>query len=257
MRFIDSHCHIHFESFDSDRAEILQRAHHAGVKKLICIGCRVPDAQKTLRIIEKYKNCFGAVSIHPADIEKSFEKDFEHIREFAEHKKVVAIGETGFDFFRETNPLEGIQKNAFEKHFELAKKLEKPLVIHSRSARDETLDMLQGFDGHPFVWHCFSEDFQTAERVIELGGMISFTGIVTFPKSLQIQRVAKKIPLENLMVETDAPFLAPVPHRGKRCEPAFVADTARYIADLRNMELEEFASITTGNAEQFFGLSSS
>lgn len=263
MNLVDTHCHLSFEQFDEDLVEVLDRAQKAGVQKIICIGCRVEDAHKTLELVEKYNNLYATIGLHPCDVDEDFEKDIDTLANLATHEKVVAIGETGLDFFREENPSERLQRASFQKNYELAKKLEKPLVIHSRSlkAREQTLEMLSSFGNQPFVWHCFSEDMECAEAILELGGMISFTGVVTFPgrgelkhTPTAIQEVAKKIPLERIMVETDAPYLAPPPNRGKRCEPAFVVNTARFIAELRNMEVEEFANATTKNAERFFGI---
>jgi TatD DNase family protein len=254
MEFIDTHCHLGFESFDIDRDAVIARARKAGVKKMICIGCRMEEFQKVLNIAEQYDDVFAAIAIHPADIEKTFPQDFKSLCRLAQHKKIVAIGETGFDFFRTTNPSRTTQKKSFQKHCELAKEFSKPLIIHSRVSSEETLAVLQTLNGYPFVWHCFSEDMSCAEQVVKMGGMISLTGVVTFASAREIQEVARGIPLENMMVETDAPFLPPIPHRGKRCEPAFVTDTADFIAKLRNIDVEELGDITTRNAERFFGI---
>lgn len=257
---VDTHCHLAFENFDTNRAEIIDRAHANGVSAMVSIGCTLSDAQKTLQIAEEYENVFAAASIHPADIPEDFSVPFEQIKKLATHEKVVAVGETGLDLYRPENPPKKLQQSAFEQHFRLARSLEKPVIIHSRAAKEETLEMLRSFSGHSFVWHCFSEDMECAERVLALGGHISFTGIVTFPNRTdkhalsEIQQVAKNIPLDRLMIETDSPFLAPVPHRGKSCEPAFVKATAEYIAALRNMDFEEFSKATTENAAAFFGL---
>ncbi|MBI5414996.1 TatD family hydrolase [Candidatus Peregrinibacteria bacterium] len=254
MHLIDTHCHLNFDKFDIDLDDVVKRAKAAGVTKMISIGCRVEDARKTIPILEKYEGVYGSLGIHPSDTKETFEDDFQTIRELASHPKVVAIGETGIDLYRPENPPLQRQVSAFEIHFEFAKKMHRPVIVHSRSAVNETLEVLQKHKGYPFVVHCFSEGMEVARKILDLNGMISFTGVVTFGKNDFLLEVVRTIPLDRIMVETDAPFLAPPPNRGKRCEPAFVRDTAEFIAKIRGISLEEFSEATTKNAEKFFGI---
>lgn len=252
---IDTHCHLDFPDFDADRAEVIARAKAAGVTRMVSIGCHVAAAQKTLEIAEGHEGVFAALGIHPDEAGDSFNEDFEVIQKLATHPKVVAIGETGLDLYRPENPLLTQQLDAFEKHIGLAKTLQKPVIIHLRSARNELAEFLKNHHDFPFVIHCYSEDWPFAKQVLDWGGMISFTGIVTFKNANpELLEVAKKAPLERMMVETDAPFLAPVPKRGKRCEPGFTRHTAEFLTSLRGEDLGVFAAQTTANAERFFGI---
>jgi TatD DNase family protein len=252
---IDTHCHLDFPQFDEDREAVIIRAKEAGVRKVITIGCHVQAAPKAIAIAEKHEGIFAAVGIHPDDAHENFDSDFKIIQKHSLHNIVVAIGETGLDFYREENPTKTQQFHAFEQHIALAKKLHKPVIVHLRSADKEAEEFFSSHHDFPFVIHCFSSDWNFAKKILDWGGMVSFTGIVTFknadPKLLE---VVKKAPLDRIMVETDAPFLAPVPNRGKRNEPAFTADTAKRIAELREISFEELAQKTTENAERFFSV---
>lgn len=234
---------------------MIHRAKEAGVRKIITIGCHAESIPKAIKIADENDNIFTAVGIHPDDAHENFDTDFDIVQSYSGHKKLVAIGETGLDFYREENPTKQQQFYAFEKHIELAKDLQKPVIVHLRSADEEAEEFFSAHHNFPFVIHCFSSDWNFAQKILDLGGMLSFTGIVTFknadPKLLE---VVKKVPIHRIMVETDAPFLAPVPNRGKRNEPAFTVNTAKCIADLRGMGFEEFTQKTTKNAERFFGI---
>lgn len=252
---IDTHCHLDFPHFADDLAAVIARAQEYGVERMISIGCRLPAARRAIEISEVFPGVSAAVGIHPTDIEADFAKDFAEIEQLAEHKNVLAIGETGLDFFREENPSSDQQHEAFARHIELAKKLQKPVIIHLRSARKELEIFLSERHDFPFVIHCFSEDWAFAKQVFDWGGMISFTGIVTFKNAdPSLLEVAQKAPLEKIMVETDAPFLAPEPQRGKRNEPAFTRHTAERLAELRGEDIAAFARQTTRNAERFFSI---
>lgn len=252
---IDTHCHLDFPQFDEDRIEVIARAKTAGVSRMITIGCHVEAAQKAVRIAEENDGVFAALGIHPDEAGENFDKDFEVIKQLADNPKVVAIGETGLDLYRPENPPLTKQIFAFERHIELAQALMKPVIIHLRSARNELAEFLTEHHDFPFVIHCYSEDWDFAQQVFDWGGMISFTGIVTFKNAnAELLEVAKKAPIERIMVETDAPFLAPVPKRGKRCEPAFTRSTAEFLAEQRGEDFAAFARQTTANAEGFFGI---
>ncbi len=255
VRLIDTHCHLDFPHFADDLGAVIARAQEYGVERMISIGCRLPAARRAIELSEQFAGVFAAVGIHPTDIEATFAQDFVEIEKLAENNKVVAIGETGLDFFRPENPSSILQHEAFARHVEMAKKLGKPVIIHLRSARKELEAFLKQNHDFPFVIHCFSEDWAFAKQVFDWGGLISFTGIVTFKNVDQsLIEVATKAPLNKIMVETDAPFLAPMPERGKRNEPAFTRRTAEFLAELRAEDFAEFAQQTTQNAERFFGI---
>lgn len=252
---IDTHCHLDFPDFEEDRADVIARAKKAGVTRMITIGCHPDGIDKTLEISESDDNIFAAVGIHPDEISENFEQDFEQVTKVALHPKVVAIGETGFDFYRAENPSEDIQRNAFLKHAELAQKIQKPLIIHLREAEKVFRSILPDIHGIPFVIHCFSGNMDFANVIFNAGGMISFPGILTFKNaSPELLEVGKMAPLDRIFVETDSPFLAPVPKRGKRNEPAFTRYTTERLAEIRGEEFVTVAKQTTENAERFFGL---
>lgn len=250
MTIIDTHAHLDFPQFKDDLKETVENAQESGVEKIITIGCNAERAKRTIKIVQQFDNVFAAIGIHPDD---EF-KDFETIEELVKHPKVVAIGECGLDFFREKNPSRKKQEIALAKQIDLAKKHQKPVILHFRNAREEALEYLRKNHDFPFVVHCFSEDLAFAEEIISLGGLISFTGIVTFPNAKTVQETAKKIPLEKIMLETDCPFLAPQKHRGQRCEPAYTYEIADKIAELKNLSLQEVAETTTKTTEKFFGI---
>lgn len=255
MKLIDTHAHLDFPQFENDIDEVVENAKKAGVYKIVNIGCSAERAKKAIKIAEKYDNIFATVGLHPSDLkEENFEKEFAEIEKLSTHPKVVAIGECGFDFFRKDKSEYPLQKKILQMQINLAKKNKLPVVIHLRDCKKKALEFLKENHNFKFVVHCFSEDVNFANEIINLGGMISFTGIVTFPNSQQVQEVVKNVSLEKIMIETDAPFLAPQKNRGQRCEPACVLDIAQKIAELKDISIEEVAKITTKNAEEFFGI---
>ncbi|QQS59301.1 TatD family hydrolase [Candidatus Peregrinibacteria bacterium] len=252
---VDTHCHLDFPNFEEDRAEVIARAKELGVERMITIGCHPNAITKTLEIAQSNEGVFAAVGIHPDEVSEDFSKDFERIVEAVTHPKVVAIGETGFDFYREGNPSELLQRKAFFAHIELAKKTKKPLIIHLREAEDVFLSVLADLREIPFVIHCFSGNMAFAKQIFDAGGMISFPGILTFKNAHpELLEVAKNASLDRVFVETDSPFLAPVPKRGKRNEPGFTRYTAEFLAKIREEDFSKIAKQTTTNAERFFGL---
>ncbi len=261
MRLIDTHCHPQLSDYDGDRTEVVQRALDKEIG-LIAIGTTLTDSLAGIRLAEKYPDqpVYAAVGIHPTD------EDLEDVRitdleALLTSKKVVAIGETGLDYFH-IKPDEDpqVQIDVFEQQIIIAAEHGLPLIIHCRDkngvydAYDETLKILIRHRVSNFVMHCFSGTWEYAEKFLALGGMLSFTGIVTFPKSDTMQDVVKRIPLDRMMIETDAPFLAPVPYRGKRCEPVYVEEVAKKISELRGVTENDIALATTHNAINFFGL---
>jgi TatD DNase family protein len=255
MKLVDTHAHLDFPQFAEPLSELIARAKNKGVEQIVNIGCDLARAQKAVLLAKKYPEISAAIGIHPDDVSENFQEQFTQIAHLAQSKEVVAIGESGFDFFHQEKDLVyETQKAAFKSHLELAKSLNKPLVIHLRNAREEALEFLQTEKPKKFVIHCFSEDWQFAEKIFELGGLISFTGIVTFPNAKLVQEVAKKAPLDKIMLETDAPFLAPQRWRGGRNEPGFVSEVAVKISELKQISIEEVAEATTKTAQDFFGL---
>ena len=222
---IDTHCHLDFSEFDSDRELVIERAKKAGVNYIINIGSSFDGSQKSVDLATKYDGIFASIGIHPHHAEEVTEPIFTEIKKLTENKKVVAIGEVGLDYFKSPSPPEN-QKNLFIKFIELAKKRKLPLVIHSREASRDTLDILKNEYNKPIpgVMHCFSGDRKVLDEVIELGLYVSFTCNLTFKNAKNLREIAKTVPPERLLLETDAPFLAPQTYRGKRNEPAYITE---------------------------------
>ncbi len=251
---IDTHTHLDFDQFDADRNNVIYRAKQADVAGMITIGIDLDTSLKAMEIAEQYTNVFAAAGIHPHDAGEAKDEDLERLRELYQHPGVVAIGEVGLDFYRNlTKP--DIQRKTFRFFLELAKELDLPLIIHTRDADNEILSILRekGKRGWRGVFHCFSGDVKMAEQVLDMGFYISFTGNITF-KNSNSAAVAKHIPVERLLVETDCPFMAPVPHRGKRNEPAYVQFVAQRLAEIKGVSFENLARTTTKNAVELFGL---
>ena len=253
---VDSHCHLNMldlQPFDGKLEGVMQAANQAGVTQMLCVSVDLPTLPQVLACAERYPQVFASVGIHPNDSQDI--TDITQLLEFSQHEKVIAIGETGLDYYRSTGDLEW-QREAFRQHITLAKKTEKPLIIHTRDAREDTLNIMQAEDAQSVggVLHCFTETWEMAQTAIDLGFYISFSGIVTFKNAKELHEVAKKVPLERMLVETDSPFLAPVPYRGKANYPAYVRHVAEFIAELRNEPFEKIAEQTTENFQRLFNL---
>lgn len=253
LDLIDSHTHLDSEQFDSDRDECIQRALAAGVTRLLSVGASrgLDSARSAIALAERYPFIWASAGIHPHDA--GHDLAWGELEQLAQHPKVVAIGETGLDFFRDWSPRVR-QYALFEHQIDLAVRVAKPLIIHSREAGEECLRILEERGAHRVggVFHCYAENATFAERLKKIGFLVSFPGALTFKKSDQMRTVCKEIPIEQIMVETDAPYMAPEPHRGNRCESAFVVDTARCLAKVKGLSLDEVAAITTGNALRLF-----
>jgi TatD DNase family protein len=250
---VDSHCHLDkldYENAHQGIADVLDKAKQAGVSHFLCVGCSLQTIPNMLSMIEDHDNVFASCGVHPLDVESGF--DYEKLKAFVELDKVVAIGETGLDYFYQPE-LASLQQDIFRQQVRLAVAVNKPLIIHTRQAREDTLAILQeeGAERCRGVIHCFTEDLAFAEAAMALGFYISISGIVTFKKSTELQDVVRSIPLDRLLVETDSPFLAPIPHRGKENQPAYVSDVAKKVAELKGVSIEEITEITTRN---FFDL---
>lgn len=251
---IDTHCHLDFPDFEAERDAIVARAHEAGVEQMITISTRVKRFETILAIAESYPNVFCSVGTHPHNADEELDITTEDLVRLSAHPKVVAIGEAGLDYFYDNAPREA-QIEGLRRHIAAARQTGLPLVIHSRSADDDMTAILTeetGKAAFPFLLHCFSSGPELARIGVELGGYVSFSGILTFPKSEELREIAKTVPHDRMIVETDAPYLAPKPFRGKRNEPAYVTHTAAVLAETIGVTTEEIARITTENAFRVF-----
>lgn len=248
----DSHAHLEMNDFNRDRNEVVRRAGDAGVDLIITVGTTLDDCRKAISIANTFKNVYAAIGIHPHEVKDIDETTYETIKIMANMEKVVAFGEIGLDFFRNLSPRD-VQIRRFEEQLELAGEIGLPIIIHDRDAHQETLKMLEKRKGrHRGVIHCFSGDYMMAEKCLDMGFSISVTGAITFGKSEKLKDVVRHVPVKSILLETDAPYLTPHPHRGKRNEPAYVIHTARKVAEIKGMALEELASLTYQNTKNVF-----
>lgn len=251
---IDSHAHLELGNFDRDRDAVVERARAAGLEAIVTVGIDLEDSRKAVSLANRYDMVWATVGVHPHDAKSIGAETYDELKLLAAEDKVVAYGEIGLDFFKNYSPRDK-QIARFGEQLDLCRDLGLPVIIHDRDAHGETLAMLTEHRGSlTGVVHCFSGDYAMARRCLDLGYYISIPGTVTYGKADVLREVARKIPLDRLMVETDAPFLSPEPKRGKRNEPAFVAYTARKIADLRGESFELVAAKTTENARNLFGI---
>ena len=258
MRLFDAHCHLDDRRFADDFDAILQRAKDAGVERITTINCARDDtpADRALEVARTHSDWVTATTgVHPHDARHLNDALLDSIRNTAHDPLIVAIGETGLDYHYDHSPRPK-QRDAFRLQIALAKELNKPLMVHTRSAPQDTLEILRQENARDVggIIHCFSEDALFAKAAVDIGFVCSFSGIVTFKNATGVRDAARTVPLDSLLVETDAPYLAPTPHRGKRNEPAFVAHTAREIAELRSMDPEALAEAAFNNAIRVFGL---
>jgi len=255
MSLIDSHCHLDSEVFDADREAVIQRARDAGVDLMVAIGTGdgPPDLRAGIRLAEQYDFMYATVGVHPHDASKADESTWDELAELATHRKVVAIAEIGLDYHYDLSPRE-TQRAVFARQLRLARDAKLPIAIHTREAWADTVALLREHwveqtpgAGPGGIFHCFSGGPAEAEEALALGFHLSYSGIVTFPKAEEQREAVRRTPLDRLLVETDAPYLAPVPMRGKRNEPAFVVTTARKVAELKGLSYDMVAEATTTN----------
>jgi TatD DNase family protein len=256
---IDTHAHLDYPDFDSDRAEVIARAAEAGVTEIISIGTRLESCAKAVELAENFPNVWATVGIHPCDADEAPDDVIERLRELAQSRRVVAVGEIGLDYHHlpadpaEAEANKARQASLFRRQLDLAVELGLNAVIHQRDSWDDTVAILGGYTGKiSGVFHCFGGTTAQAEQLLACGHLVSFTGIVTFKNARQVQATAQQLPADAFMVETDCPYLAPTPDRGKRCEPAHTRRVAEQIAQLRGVTIEDLARETTTTARHFF-----
>lgn len=248
---VDTHCHFDLIK-DTDAATLIDTAKTYGVERFLCVSVNLLQFSHMMQMIQGFEQVYASVGVHPnakCDVEPSVEA----LVKLADNPKIIAIGETGLDYFRSEGDLTW-QQERFVTHIAAAKQVKKPLIIHSRDAKLDTIRILQQENAQEVggIMHCFVDDWETAQQALDMGFYISFSGIVTFKNAKEVQAVAQQVPLDRLLVETDAPYLAPMPHRGKINQPAYVKHVAEFVADLRGMAFEEFSQITTDNFFRLF-----
>jgi TatD DNase family protein len=262
LTLVDTHAHLDFSKFDADRPAVIERARAAGVAAIVNVGTDLQSSQRAVSLAEEYEGVYAAVGMHPHDAKKLDGGALAELRELAQKAKVVAVGEIGLDYYRNLSPPE-IQRRAFQAQLAWAAKLGKPVIIHDRDAHEEIMKVLSewaedlnssALAGRMGVLHTFSGDLSMAQKAIDLGFYISISGPVTYRNAGQLPDIVRALPLDRLLVETDCPFLAPEPYRGKRNEPAYTRLVAERIAELKSISFEELAQATTANARRLFEL---
>ena len=257
--FIDSHAHLDGQEFDADREEVLKRAQDAGVLTILNVGTGDPHSGALERAVEfgrSHQNIYTAIGIHPHDARLYDDAAEEKIKTLIKSERVIAWGEIGLDFHYDNSPRD-VQVEVFKRQLRAARDCDLPVIIHTREAESETIEILQSeYAGtqRGGIFHCFSGSLELAQAALSLGFMISFSGILIFNKAEELREVAKHVPLARMLIETDCPYLSPVPHRGKRNEPAYVVEVARTLGELYDVELEAMAYLTSDNFRRFFGL---
>jgi TatD DNase family protein len=251
VRLVDSHVHLDDSKFDEDREQVIERARAAGVECMLAIGTGggPPDLEVGIRLAEQHAAIYATIGVHPHDASKAGPETFARLSELAAHPKVLAVGEIGLDYHYDFSPRD-VQQTVFERQLETAAAAGKPIVIHTREAWDDTLYTLRGRWNGGGIMHCFTGGAAQARQALDLGFHLSFGGVLTFPKAEAVREAARMTPDDRLLVETDCPYLAPVPYRGKRNEPAFVVETVRRLAEVRNRAPEEIAELATRNFER-------
>ncbi|MBB3059986.1 TatD family hydrolase [Microbulbifer rhizosphaerae] len=252
---VDSHCHLDrlkLDKFDGDLDAVLELARSRGVGKFLCVGISLENVDRVVDIAGRHEDVVCSVGVHPLDVDSGL-ADVDKLLELAQKPKVVALGETGLDYYYSTDTKE-IQQQSFTAHLQAAGRAQLPVIVHTRDAREDTIELIRehGSPEHAGVLHCFTESWEMAKAALDLNYYISLSGIVTFKNAGELRDVAQKLPLDRLLVETDSPYLAPVPYRGKPNIPAYVREVAEFIAELRGIPYEQLAEITTENFHRLF-----
>lgn len=253
---IDSHCHLNMlnlEKYQDDLNALVTTTHEAGVNRMLNVCVNIETAREVIEVAEQFEHVYASVGLHPSDV-KGQVPDRNMLLDLIDHPKVIAVGETGLDYHYNKEQLEEMRES-FRLHINIAKETKRPLIIHTRDAREDTIQILreEKADEIGGVMHCFTESWEMAEAALELGFYISFSGIVTFKSAKELQDVAKKVPVDRMLIETDSPYLTPVPFRGKPNEPQYVKYVAEKIAELRGMSFDEVAAVTSENFMRLFG----
>jgi TatD DNase family protein len=254
MSFIDSHCHINFPDLADNIEDVLAQMKQNQVQSALCVSVNLPDFPQVLALAERFENIYASVGVHP-DYENEIEPSVAQLVALAQHQKIIAIGETGLDYFRLTGDLEW-QRERFRTHIRAARECKKPLIIHTRASAEDTVRIMAEEEAQEVggVMHCFTENWEVAQAALDLNFYISFSGIVTFKNATQIKDVAQRVPLNRILIETDSPYLAPVPFRGKLNQPAYVKHVAEEIALLRSISVAEVGQATNENFARLFDL---
>ena len=248
----DTHTHFDAEQFDADRDEVLSGLPARGVSLAVNPGCDIPSSRAAIALAEKYPFLYAAIGYHPENCGPYVESDLEIFREMAKNPKVVAIGEIGLDYYWEENPPKEFQQQVFRAQMQLARELDLPVIVHDREAHADSLAIVKEFPDVRGVFHCYSGSVELAKELVKLGWMISFTGVLTYKNARKAVEVAEAIPIEHLMIETDSPYMAPVPHRGKRNDSGYVLHICEKLAEIKGISTEECARITLENGKRFF-----
>ena len=251
--FFDSHAHLNDERFDEDREELISSFNQNGICNVVNIGADLQTSKESIDLAEKYDFIYAAVGVHPHDVEDMTDADLDTLSEMSKHEKVVAIGEIGLDYYYDNSPRE-LQRKWFRAQMELANKIDLPVIIHSRDAMGDTLEILKDCPVKTGVVHCYSGSVESAKEILKLGYYISFAGPVTFKNAKGLTEVAKFVPLDKILIETDSPYLTPEPYRGKRNSSLYVPEVAKKIAELKGITVEEVAKATMENTKRLFDI---
>jgi len=251
--YFDTHTHLDDEKFDSDRAKVIEYLQNEGVSLAVNVGADLASSKNSIALSQQYDFIYAAVGVHPSEVSAMSDADIETLRKMASHEKVVAIGEIGLDYHYD-EPAKEVQKQWFEAQLRLAQELNMPYIVHDRDAHSDTIEIIKEVGYFRGVMHCFSGSCEMAKQMVDLGFYISIAGQVTFKNAPKVQEVAKIVPLDRLLIETDSPYLTPEPHRGERNNSANVQFTCAKIAELRGISQEELARITLTNGKTFYGI---
>lgn len=254
MQLFDTHAHYDAEQFDADRDALLSTLPEQGVALVVNPGCDIPTSRKAVELANRYDYLHAAVGYHPESCGPYQESELELLREMAKDPKVVAIGEIGLDYYWEENPPKELQQHVFRAQMALARELQLPVIVHDREAHADSLAIVKEFPEVKGVFHCFSGSAEMAKELVKLGWMISFTGVLTYKNARKAVEAAEVVPIESIMIETDAPYMAPVPHLGKRCDSSLVFHTCEKLAEIKGLSTDECARITLENGKRFFGI---
>lgn len=253
--YFDTHAHYYDDAFDADREQVLSALPEKGVELVLCPGCDIPTSRASVTLAERYPHVYAAAGFHPENLEGAKLDDLGEIEAMAAHPKVKAIGEIGLDYYWEKDAgKRKIQRDFFAAQLELAEKLDMPAVVHDREAHKDCLDIVRARHGTRGVYHCYSGSLEDAKTLVILGWSISFTGVITFKNARKALEVIEWLPLDHIMIETDAPYMAPEPYRGRRCDSGYVYRMAETIAQVKGLTTREVARITTENGKRFFGI---